>query len=163
MTIYSLDALLLQLEIICCSMSSSNCCFLTWIQISQEAGQVVWYAHLCRNFPVCCDPHSQTVWHSELSRSRCFSGTVSVFRWSSRCWQFDLWFLCGTQQETSPRKQLKGWDFSSLSNNVIIEKKKFVCLGPDITWVLSLKDKIQSTFSFGSPKRRFYHLLWWRF
>ena len=27
-------------------MSSSNCCFLTCIQISQEAGQVVWYSHL---------------------------------------------------------------------------------------------------------------------
>ena len=32
-------------------MSSSNCCFLTFIQISQEAGQVVWYSHLFRNFP----------------------------------------------------------------------------------------------------------------
>ena len=32
-------------------MSSSNCCFLTYIQISQEAGQVVWYAHLFQNFP----------------------------------------------------------------------------------------------------------------
>ena len=28
------------------SMSASNCCFLTCIQISQEAGQVVWYSHL---------------------------------------------------------------------------------------------------------------------
>ena len=27
-------------------MSSSNCCFLTCIQISQEADQVVWYSHL---------------------------------------------------------------------------------------------------------------------
>ena len=27
-------------------MSSSNCCFLTCIQVSQEAGQVVWYSHL---------------------------------------------------------------------------------------------------------------------
>ena len=34
-----------------CSMSSSNCCFLTCIQISQEAGQVVWYSHLLKNFP----------------------------------------------------------------------------------------------------------------
>ena len=34
-----------------CSMSSSNCCFLTCIQISQEAGQVVWYSHLFKNFP----------------------------------------------------------------------------------------------------------------
>ena len=29
------------LEPVCCPMSSSNCCFLTYIQISQEAGQVV--------------------------------------------------------------------------------------------------------------------------
>ena len=35
----------------CCSMSSSNCCFLTCIQISQEAGQVVWYSHLLKNSP----------------------------------------------------------------------------------------------------------------
>src|SRR5574340_894845 len=39
------------LEPVCCSRSSSNCCFLTCIQISQEAGQVVWYAHLFQNFP----------------------------------------------------------------------------------------------------------------
>ena len=39
------------LESVCCSMSSSNCCFLTCIQISQEAGQVVWYSHLFQNFP----------------------------------------------------------------------------------------------------------------
>ena len=32
-------------------MSSSNCCFLICIQISQEAGQVVWYSHLFQNFP----------------------------------------------------------------------------------------------------------------
>ena len=32
-------------------MSSSNCCFLTCIQISQESGQVVWYSHLSQNFP----------------------------------------------------------------------------------------------------------------
>ena len=32
-------------------MSSSNCYFLTGIQVSQEAGQVVWYPHLFQNFP----------------------------------------------------------------------------------------------------------------
>ena len=32
-------------------MSSSNCWFLTCIQISQETGQVVWYSHLFQNFP----------------------------------------------------------------------------------------------------------------
>ena len=32
-------------------MFSSNCCFLICIQVSQEAGQVVWYSHLFQNFP----------------------------------------------------------------------------------------------------------------
>ena len=50
-TIYSLDVLLFHVEPVCCSMSSSNCCFLTCIQVSQEAGQVVWYSRLLKNFP----------------------------------------------------------------------------------------------------------------
>ena len=48
---YSLEVLHFLLEAVCCSMSSSNCYFLTCIQISQEAGQVVWYSHLLKNFP----------------------------------------------------------------------------------------------------------------
>ena len=51
MTIYSLDKLLSYLEPVCCLKSSYNCCFLTCIQISQEAGHVVWYSHLLKNFP----------------------------------------------------------------------------------------------------------------
>ena len=39
------------LEPVCCSMSSFNCCFLTCIQVSQEASQVVWYSHLFQSFP----------------------------------------------------------------------------------------------------------------
>ena len=39
------------LDPVCCSMFSSNCCFLTCIKIFQEAGQVVWYSHLLKNFP----------------------------------------------------------------------------------------------------------------
>ena len=39
------------LDPVCCSMSSSNCGFLTCIQVSQEVGQVVWYCHLFQNFP----------------------------------------------------------------------------------------------------------------
>ena len=34
-----------------CSMSGSNCFFLTCIQVYQEAGNVVWYLHLFKNFP----------------------------------------------------------------------------------------------------------------
>ena len=39
------------LEPVHCSMTSSNCCFLTCIQVPQEAGKVVWYSHLLKNFP----------------------------------------------------------------------------------------------------------------
>ena len=34
-------------------MFSSNCCFLTCIQVSQEAGQVVWYSIRFKNFLEC--------------------------------------------------------------------------------------------------------------
>ena len=56
-TIYSLDILLSQFGT--SSMSGSNCCILTCIQISQEAGKVVCYSHHLKNFPVCYYPHSQ--------------------------------------------------------------------------------------------------------
>ena len=88
MTIYSLYVLLsLDLEPVCCSMSGSNCCFLTCIQISEEPGQVVCYSHLFQNFPVCCDPHkgfgivneAEVVVFLELL----------LFWWSSGCWHFD--------------------------------------------------------------------------
>ena len=32
-------------------MSGSNCCFLSCIQVSQEAGKLVWYSHLFKNTP----------------------------------------------------------------------------------------------------------------
>ena len=32
-------------------MFGSNYCFLSQIQVSQEAGKVCWYSHLFKNFP----------------------------------------------------------------------------------------------------------------
>ena len=32
-------------------MFSSDCCFLTHIQVSQNTGKVVWYSYLLKNFP----------------------------------------------------------------------------------------------------------------
>ena len=51
MTKYSFDIFLSRFETSMCSMSGCNCCFPTCIQVSQEAGQVVWYSHLFQNFP----------------------------------------------------------------------------------------------------------------
>ena len=51
MTIYSLDVLLSQSGNNLLFLIRSNCCFLAYIQISQEAGQGVWYSHLFKYFP----------------------------------------------------------------------------------------------------------------
>ena len=51
MTIYSLDVFLFLFGTTLLFHVHSNCCLLTCIQISQEAGQVVWDSHLFQNFP----------------------------------------------------------------------------------------------------------------
>ena len=75
-------------------MSSSNCCFLTYIQISQEASQVVWYSHLFQNFP------QFIVIHTVEGFGIVKKAEIDVFLELS-CFfddpvdsQFDLWFLC---------------------------------------------------------------------
>ena len=60
------------------SMSGSNCCFLTCIQVSQEAGLVVWYSHLFQNFLQFIVIHTvKDFGHSQWSRCRFF------FFWNS--------------------------------------------------------------------------------
>ena len=51
MTIYNLDVLLSLFGTSLLFHVQFYCCFLTCIQISQEVGQVVWYAHLFQSFP----------------------------------------------------------------------------------------------------------------
>ena len=74
------------LESVCCSMSSSNSCFLTCIQISQEAGKVVWYFHLLKN----------VLQFVVIHTVKCFGvvnkAEVDVFLELSGF--LDLWFLC---------------------------------------------------------------------
>ena len=57
-TIYSLDVLLSLFGTSLLFHVHSNCSFLTGIQISQEAGQVVWYSQLLTNFPQCVVIHT---------------------------------------------------------------------------------------------------------
>ena len=54
-TICSLTILLSQFGTSPLFHVSSKCCFLNCIQISK----VIWYSHLFKHFPVCCDPHNQ--------------------------------------------------------------------------------------------------------
>ena len=78
---------------VCWSMSSSNCYFLTCIQISQEAGQVVWYFHLFKNVPQFVVIHTVKGF-GIVNKADVFYWTLLLFQWSNRCWQFYLWFLC---------------------------------------------------------------------
>ena len=75
------------LEPVCCSMSSSNCCFLTCIQISQEAGQVVWYSHLFKNFPQFVVTHTVKVF-SEVNEAE-----VDTFFWNPFAFLMTQWML----------------------------------------------------------------------
>ena len=71
------------LEPVCWSMSSSNCCFLTCIQISQEAGKEVWYSQLFSLHSVQFSHSvvSDSLWphESEHSRPPCPSPTPRVY------------------------------------------------------------------------------------
>ena len=57
-TIYSLVVLLSQFWTSPLFHAWFNCCFLTYIQVLQEAGKVVWYSHLLKNFPQCVVIHT---------------------------------------------------------------------------------------------------------
>ena len=57
------------LEPVCCSMSRFNSCFLTCIQISQEAGQLVWYFHLFENFPQFVVSHTVKAFSTVFTKS----------------------------------------------------------------------------------------------
>src|SRR5574341_1315294 len=99
------------LEPVCCSMSSSNCCFLTCIQISQEAGQVVWYSHLFENFPQFIVFHTvqgfgivnkaeidvflefSCFFHDLVDVANLISGSSTFFKTSLNIWKFTVHVL----------------------------------------------------------------------
>ena len=60
------------------SMSGSNCCFLTCIQISQKVGKVVWYFHLFKNFPQFVVIYTVKGF-GVVNEARCFSGILLLF------------------------------------------------------------------------------------
>ena len=51
MTVTALMYFFTNFEPVHCFMSSTNCCFLSCIQVSQSEDKVVWYSHLFKNFP----------------------------------------------------------------------------------------------------------------
>ena len=92
MTIFSFAILFFpNLEPVHCSMPGSNCCFLTCIQISQEASQVVWYSHLFQNFPQFIVIHTVKGFGIVNKAEVDIFLDLLLFQWSSGCWQ--IWSL----------------------------------------------------------------------
>ena len=99
------------LEPVCFSMFSSNCCFLTCIQISQEVGQVVWYSHLFQNFPQFVVIHTvkgfgivnkaeidvflelSCFFHDPADVGNLISGSSAFFKTSLNIWKFTVHVL----------------------------------------------------------------------
>jgi len=72
-------------------MSSSNCCFLTCIQQSQETGKVVWYSHLLKNFPqFVVDVFLELPYflHDPMSVDNFISGSSAPSKPSLYIWKF---------------------------------------------------------------------------
>ena len=76
-------------------MSDSNCCFLTSIQVSQEADEMVWYSHLFQNF------QQFVVIHTVKDFSIVHEAEVNVFLEfplflcdPTDVGNFAVWFLC---------------------------------------------------------------------
>ena len=77
-------------------MSSSNCCFLICIWVSQEAGQVVWYSHLFQNFP------QFIVIHTVKGFGLVNKAEIEVFLKLSCCFDDHCIYYCG--QESLQKK-----------------------------------------------------------
>ena len=105
-------------------MFSCNCYFLTCAQISQGTGQVVWYSHLLKTFPVCCDPHKGfgvvNKAHDFLEFS-CFfndpadvgsliSGSSAFSKSSLNIWKFSVHILLKPSMENFEHYFASVWD-----------------------------------------------------
>ena len=117
----------LNLEPASCSMSGSNCCFLTCIQISQS-GQVVWYSHLSKNFPQFVVIHTvkgfSIVSEAEVDvflELSCFfcdpadvgnliSGSSAFSKSSLNIWKFSVHVLLKLNLETFEHYFASVWD-----------------------------------------------------
>ena len=107
-------------------MSSSNCYFLTCIQISQEADQVVWYSHLFQNSPQFIVIHTvkgfgivnkaeldvflelSCFFHDPADVGNLISGSSAFSKTSLNIWNFMVYILL------KPGLENFGHDFASV-------------------------------------------------
>ena len=69
-----------------CSMTGSDCCFLTCITVLQEAVKVVWYFHLFQNFPQFIVIHTVKGFFTSGAQSIGVSASASVLPMNTQDW-----------------------------------------------------------------------------
>ena len=111
-----------------CSMCGSNSCFLTCIQVSQEAGRVAWYSHLFKNFPpfvvihtakgfgivnkaevdvfleLCC------CFYDPMDVGNLISGSTAFSKSSLNIWKFSVHILLKPRLENFEHYLARVWD-----------------------------------------------------
>ena len=109
-------------------MSSFNCCFLTCIQVFQEAGQVVRYAHLFQNFPQLIVIHTvkgfgivnkaeidvflelSCLFHDLADVGNLISGSSAFSKSSLNTWEFTVHIVLKTRLENFEHYFTSVWD-----------------------------------------------------
>ena len=146
-------------------MSSSNCCFLTCIQISQKAGKVVWYFHLFKNFPQFVVIHTvkgfgivnkaEVDVFLELS---CFlddptdfvnliSGSSAIYKSSLNIWKFMIHILLKSGLENFEHYFASVWDEC---NCVVVWTFFGIAFSLGLEWKLTFSERGHESFSNGS-------------
>ena len=109
-------------------MSSSNSCFLTCIHISQEAGQVIWYSHLFKNFLQFAEIHRvkafgmvnkaevdvflelSSFFHDPVDVGNLISGSSAFSKTSLNIWKFSVHILLKPGLENFEHYLASMWD-----------------------------------------------------
>ena len=160
------------LEPVCCSMSSSNCCLLACIHISQEPGQLIWYSHLFKNFSPF---HRMVLWRPTRPpgnntqqrypfhyRGLEFKSRKSRNTWSNRqIWPWSTEWSRAKANRVLPRERT---DHSkhplpiTQGNTRHLDINRWSILKSD--WLYSLQPKIEKLYTVSKNKTRSW--LWLR-
>ena len=126
-------------------MSSSHCCFLTCIQVSQETDKVVWYSHLFNNFPKFVMTHTVKGVSVDnevdiLLESRCFlygpmnvnnliSGSSAFSKPSLCIWKFSFHILLKPSLKDFEHNLISMWNECSypVQFNSVIQSCPILC------------------------------------
>ena len=141
-------------------MSSSNCCFLTCIQISQEAGKEVWYSHLFQNFPQFTEIHTvkgfglvnkleinvflelSCLFHDPADVGNLISGSSAFSKISLNIWKFTVHILLKPGLENFEHYFTSMWDECNCAWAWVCLSILRHCLSLGLEWKLTFSSPV---------------------